>query len=415
MGDFTVNDFTVKWYSREPTAGGALLGSSTSTKPLLAGDHQVISFSFNYPSGGKNIIAIIDPDNQIAEFTKVNNRAASYTSNTAPQARIIASATNGRAPLQVSFDASTSIDQENESLTYSWAFADGALGEVGAKVTHTFDKPGNYQVTLIVTDARGAVSSAVVSVTITGRPVTSVSAASYAGPPIAGEAITAAFGENLATTVETGREIPLPTSLANTSVQVTDSAGVIRLAPLFFVSPGQINYQVPPGTAYGPANVTITNAVGSSALGTALIGAIAPGLFTANSDGLGGPAAVVLRLQADGKQRYESVVKYDTTIDQFVPIPIDLGAPEERVFLILFGTGFRRASDLNNDGNSNESVRVLFGDVEITPAYAGEQKDFVGLDQINFEIPRNLAGKGDVDLLLKIESARSNAVRIILK
>jgi uncharacterized protein (TIGR03437 family) len=40
---------------------------------------------------------------------------------------------------------------------------------------------------------------------------------------------------------------PLPTELAG--VRVRDALGVERLAPLFFVSPSQINYLMPAGAA----------------------------------------------------------------------------------------------------------------------------------------------------------------------
>ncbi|MGH9841878.1 MAG: hypothetical protein ACREEM_24245 [Blastocatellia bacterium] len=42
---------------------------------------------------------------------------------------------------------------------------------------------------------------------------------------------------------------PLPTTLGGVSVRALDSAKTERLAPLFFVSPAQVNYQMPPGTA----------------------------------------------------------------------------------------------------------------------------------------------------------------------
>lgn len=78
----------------------------------------------------------------------------------------------------------------------------------------------------------------------------SVSAASYirAGD-LASESIAAAFGTNLATTTQSATAIPLPTALADTTVTVRDNLGVARLAPLFYVSPLQINYQIPNGTA----------------------------------------------------------------------------------------------------------------------------------------------------------------------
>jgi uncharacterized protein (TIGR03437 family) len=58
--------------------------------------------------------------------------------------------------------------------------------------------------------------------------------------------------------------IPLPGELAGTTVKVRDSAGVERSAPLFFVSPNQINYQLPPGTASGRRRGIPTAGIDSS-------------------------------------------------------------------------------------------------------------------------------------------------------
>ena len=62
---------------------------------------------------------------------------------------------------------------------------------------------------------------------------------------LASEAIAAAFGTGLATTTSAATTLPLPTQLAGTTVKIKDSAGIERLAPLFFVSPTQVNYQIP--------------------------------------------------------------------------------------------------------------------------------------------------------------------------
>src|SRR5258705_12524495 len=77
----------------------------------------------------------------------------------------------------------------------------------------------------------------------------SVCAANYIANSIAFDSIVAAFGAQLATTTVVAGDadpqtpgIQLPTVLGGVSVRV---AG--KLAPLFFVSPGQINYLVPQG------------------------------------------------------------------------------------------------------------------------------------------------------------------------
>ncbi len=72
-------------------------------------------------------------------------------------------------------------------------------------------------------------------------PLTNVSAASFIGPVAASEAIIAAFGTDLATSVEAATTLPLPTTLAGTTVKARDSAGNERPAPLFLVPPSQVN------------------------------------------------------------------------------------------------------------------------------------------------------------------------------
>src|SRR5262249_17119583 len=67
-----------------------------------------------------------------------------------------------------------------------------------------------------------------------------VSSASYRISAIAPKSMVSAFGSNLATVSMGAPSTPLPTSIAGASVTVQDSAGVERLAPLFFVSPAQI-------------------------------------------------------------------------------------------------------------------------------------------------------------------------------
>src|SRR5262249_43848736 len=136
--------------------------------------------------------------------------------------------------------------------------------------------------------------------------VRSVSAASYCGYDVTAESIVAGFGSMLAPSTQAATSIPLPTTLAGVSMKIKDSAGVERLAPLFFVSPGQINYQVPTGAALGPAIVNGMNG-GSDFISAINIVKVAPALFTANADGRGVPAAFALRIKSDGSQTVEPV------------------------------------------------------------------------------------------------------------
>ncbi|MDQ3009256.1 MAG: PQQ-dependent sugar dehydrogenase [Acidobacteriota bacterium] len=235
-----------------------------------------------------------------------------------------------------------------------------------------------------------------------------VSAASYRGDALAPELITAAFGTNLAVVTQASNATPLPANIGGTQVTVRDSTGVDRIAPLFFVSPNQVNYQIPPNTASGNATVTITNWSGVVSRGTVQVSPIAPGLFTLNATGRGLPAAVVDRIKASGTRTTEAIGQFDPVQNQFVPVPIDLGALDDQVFLVLFGTGFRFRSALS-------AATATIGGTNAEVTFAGPQGGFVGLDQANIRIPRSLAGRGEVDVVLTVDGQASNAVRISLK
>ncbi|MGH9802027.1 MAG: PQQ-dependent sugar dehydrogenase [Blastocatellia bacterium] len=241
----------------------------------------------------------------------------------------------------------------------------------------------------------------------TAAQLASVSAANYRSP-LARETITAAFGADLAVVTQGSAAVPLPTNLGGTQVTVTDSAGANRAAPLFFVSPTQVNYLVPAGTAAGIATVTITNWSGVVSRGTVPINSVAPGLFTANSSGRGVPAAVVERVRANGSRSTEPVAQFDAAQSQFVPLPIDLGAVDDQVFLVPFGTGFRFRSALT-------AVTATIGGTAAKVSFAGDQGGFVGLDQANIRIPRSVIGRGEVDVVLTFDGQPANTVRINIK
>lgn len=259
----------------------------------------------------------------------------------------------------------------------------------------------------VVTPAPGGGTSNPQTFTI-ANSVTSVSAASFLGVELAPESIVAAFGVNLATSIEIANSSPLPTMLAGTKVSVRDSAGTERLAPLFFVAPNQINYLMPRGTASGRASVTVTSGDNKISVGSPMIASVAPGMFTANASGQGVPAANIFRLKANGEQSTEPLARFDPGTNQFVPVPIDLGPEGDQVFAILFGSGFR-----GNTGLAAVSVKI--GGVDSEVLYAGEAPGFFGLDQCNARIPRTIVGRGDVDLVLTVNGKVANTVRINIK
>jgi uncharacterized protein (TIGR03437 family) len=55
------------------------------------------------------------------------------------------------------------------------------------------------------------------------------------------------------------------------------------------------------------------------------------------------------------------------------------------------------------------------GTVPVEVLFAGAQADFVGLDQVNLRLARNLMGRGEVDVALSVDGVSTNTVRVNIK
>jgi mannan endo-1,4-beta-mannosidase len=239
-------------------------------------------------------------------------------------------------------------------------------------------------------------------------PLAAVNAASYSTAMLAPDSIAGLFGVEMARATQIAASLPLPTALAGSQVVVRDALGVARPAPLFFVSPTQINLLVPKDTATGVATLQSRLDDGFVSCGLVTITNVAPGLFTANASGSGVAAGQALRVKPNGMQIYESIARFDPAQNQFTPIPIDLGPAGEQVYLILYGTGIRYHSGLSN-------VTVTIGGVAVGALYAGLVAGLEGLDQVNVLLSRSLIGRGEVDVVLTVDGKMANPVRVNIR
>jgi uncharacterized protein (TIGR03437 family) len=228
-----------------------------------------------------------------------------------------------------------------------------------------------------------------------------ISAASYAGTSVAPESIAATFGAKLAAGVVVNTSATLSQTLGGTTLTVQDSAGVNRLGRLYFVSPGQVNFEVPAATAVGDATVTAFAGSGLVSTATVAIRNASPGIFTANGNGSGVPAALGLRVTPAGAQSPVNVFQCNAA-GVCTPAPIAMGA--DRIFIELYGTGARKRTSLDN-------VTCTIGGVSAPVAFVGAQ-GVIGLDQINIEVPASVRGRGEVPLVLTIDGEVANTVTL---
>ncbi|MBS1789404.1 MAG: hypothetical protein JST85_16885 [Acidobacteria bacterium] len=234
-------------------------------------------------------------------------------------------------------------------------------------------------------------------------PVATVSSASYREDN-SPESIVSAFGNGLASTTTIASTQPLPLNLGEVSVLVDG-----RQARLFFVSPNQINYQIPSDTPSGLANVVVSKSGEVVSQGTIQVSNVALSLFTADASGQGAPAGLLLRVKANGEQVYESLVRFDAAQNKLVPATI-VRRSGEQLYLILFGSGLRNAP--NADGNSAngvaESVTVTIGGISASVIYAGIAPGYVGLEQINIQIPDNVPSNPNSVVTVKVLDVLNN-------
>jgi uncharacterized protein (TIGR03437 family) len=218
--------------------------------------------------------------------------------------------------------------------------------------------------------------------TVNSQAATAVNAASYETPsdtttlPIVARGSTVAiFGTQLANALVSATSADLPLELGGVNVTV---AGIP--ARLIFVSPSQINFQMPQGVTIGTSvNFTVYNN-GVLSLGKARIEDIAPGIFTASVTGTGPAAALCLDVTGTG----------DMAVATYSVPPCAVSTDEVQRYLVIFGTGWRNGTVGNVTVQVQKDTATA---VTLTPVYAGIQPDFqlAGLDQINVQLPKDLA------------------------
>ncbi|MCC6294858.1 MAG: hypothetical protein IT164_19560 [Bryobacterales bacterium] len=284
-----------------------------------------------------------------------------------------------------------------------------ASGEARARV-----KAGGSSATIVVRASIGSTAQYFSLRVADGRPVPAavVNGAAFtqsAPPALAPGSWAVLTGAGLAAQAASSGP-PYPVSLAGTSVTVRDSLGVSHFAPLYYVSPGQINFLVPENAAFGAAAISVSTELGGSATPVlALVRAVAPGVFTANATGAGVAAGFAARVKSSGEVESVPLFVYDEPARRYENLPLRLAASEEPVYLVLYGTGLRGRSGL-------PGVRLFVGGVSLPVQYAGPQGGYAGLDQVNAgPLPAALGGAGLIAVQLEVDGELANTVTLAIE
>ncbi len=199
-----------------------------------------------------------------------------------------------------------------------------------------------------------------------------VNAASF-NSAVAPGSLVSIFGSNLSQATVTAQQIPLPISMADTSVLING----VR-APLLYVSPAQINAQVPSQTATGTATVTVETSGTLTPSVSIAVTTAAPEIF------LGG-AGRLLAFDQDGSVNAEA----------------NPAAAGSIVTIFLTGQG------------ALAPAAASMGNLPAQIAYAGSAPGTVGVAQMNLKVPA--LQPGDYQLVVTIGGVKSNTGLISVK
>ena len=174
--------------------------------------------------------------------------------------------------------------------------------------------------------------------------------------------VLAIFGANLADTTTAASSVPLPTQISNVTVTIGGVA-----APLYYVSPGQLNVQIPYELPANQLATLIVSNNGRTASANLMVNSAAPGLFT-DTAGFVVPANTGARNQA--------VVLYITGAGAVTPAVATGAAPAN-------GTAISQLPA------PIQGVSVSIGGVDAPVQFAGIPQGLVGVVQVNVKAGAN--------------------------
>lgn len=211
------------------------------------------------------------------------------------------------------------------------------------------------------------------------------------GAPLAPGTVASIYGSNLATSTAQATTVPLPTTLGNTQVLI----GGIP-APLFFVSPGQINVQIPPElTADTAPDILVLSNGRVSIPQTVQLAAVSPGIAVYNNG------------RAIAQHGDYSLVTLAAPAH-----------PGEYIVLYLVGMGSTAPAVASNQQAPSSPLAWTSSQPTVTidgatsqVGYAGLTPGGIGLYQINCQVPKG-ARTGDLPIVISQGATRANATTL---
>jgi uncharacterized protein (TIGR03437 family) len=230
--------------------------------------------------------------------------------------------------------------------------------------------------------------------------------ASFAkGQPVSPGGLVSIFGTGLVKKLATADSIPLSNSLGGITVTFSD----LPPASLLAVIPGvpgqsddQINAQLPweIGSGTGIVNVTVTTPNGTSAPVAVNFAPSMPGIFTSAAGG---------QLYAIAVNSSDSSLAWPQGLASTGSHPAKAGD-----VLIIYATGLGAVDHPPADGgipsvlaSTIAKPTVMFGGIAATVEFSGLAPQFVGVNQLNVEVPAGVTPGSAVPLQIEVNGFTS--------
>ncbi len=327
----------------------------------------------------------------------------------------VALTTTGLGTVNFSVSASTASGG-------TWLTATSSTSTTPSTITVTANPSGllagSYRGTVTVTSSGAGNSPITLNVELAVSapqfsPLGVVGGANFSAVSVSAGEILSLFGTGLSSATTTNTILPLPNILNGTQVTVNG----VNSAPLFYVSPTQINFAMP-WEVLGQTSVQIlvtSNGVPSLSE-TVTLAPVGPGIFTMNSTGTGQGA---IQIASVTPPAFAAPVG---------SLPGNAAQPVTRgQYLTIYCTGLGNVSPQPADGvaassnplsNTLQKVTVSLG-ASLLPAtqfdFSGLAPGFVGLYQVNVQVPTTAATGPAVPLFLTVGGVQSNTVTIAVQ
>jgi uncharacterized protein (TIGR03437 family) len=244
-----------------------------------------------------------------------------------------------------------------------------------------------------------------------------VNAATFlASLPVAQGSLASLFGSGLATDTATISNSTWPSSVVNRQLVINDELQ----APIYYMGPGQANFQVPSNAPAGTDRIAVRTADTGELVagGSVLVSAASPGIFTAGQSGSGQAAVVnqdgTINSSANPALVGSTILIYGTGQGQVSPaVPDGTAAPGPPG---LAQTVAVPTSDGKVCLNNQPSMCVVFGSTGFGDVkFSGLAPGFIGLWQINVVIPQGVTAGSAVQVRVIIDGTPSNTVTVAVR